>query len=165
MALNVLNLIPDQASYAVTDGEEVISVSLDGGSSRFRRDILRSPFLVNVKWTLSQDEYNYIRAFYKTGVESGSSPFLIQLLIDSGELEEYEAHFVPNSFKLSSVKATSYTVTSQLEVIQKNRNEQDDWAKIMEYEFNYHYGEDSEVFLVLLDELVNVHLPEGLEQQ
>jgi len=63
MKLVKFTLSPDQASYSVVDGTEVIGSKLDGGASRYSREILNSNLRVTVKWIEMPDEYRYIRAF------------------------------------------------------------------------------------------------------
>ena len=77
MTLQRLEITPLQAGYAVVHGTETLSVRLDGGSSRFRRDILGSSDILNVRWNLNSLEFEYIQAFYRNVTKNGSEPFLI----------------------------------------------------------------------------------------
>ncbi len=117
MALTKLVIPPNQASYATKDGKEVISAKLDGGASRFRRDILEAASSINVVWSVGPDEYQYLRAFYKSVTVRGSLPFLIDLYMDLPTLTEHEAYFVPKSFALTGQRGKEFTVSAQLEAI------------------------------------------------
>ena len=112
--MNKLTYPPDQDGYTVKDGEEVLSVALDGGLPRFRKDILNSASELSVRWTLSQSGYRYLRAFYNTATFSGSIPFLVDLIIDAPELTEHTAYFIPKSMRLTNQKGLSYIVQASL---------------------------------------------------
>lgn len=117
MPLPTLLLPPDQANYASPFGHTAVSTLLDGGASRFRADQLGGAFFVTVQWTLSKKNYNYLTAFYRTSTAAGSLPFLIGLILDSGDIQTYTAHFVPDSFALTSQSGQTYIVGATLEVL------------------------------------------------
>jgi len=116
MALTKFIFKPEQDGYSVAPGKTTLSVQLDGGASRSRLDMLGATFPVSVEWNFSPAEYKYAFAFYNSVTKSGSLPFLIDLLLDAPEINEYEAKFVPDTFKLSSQRGWNYKVTAQLEV-------------------------------------------------
>lgn len=108
---------PDQSGYSVTDGTETLSVSLDGGAARYRKDILNSSSQVSVQWTLSREQYDYFRVFYKLVTVSGALPFLLDLYVDeSFELTEHECHFVPGTVGLKSQAGLTFVVGATLEI-------------------------------------------------
>lgn len=109
-------LPPDNSSYSATDGKEVVATQLNGGASRYRRDILGATSTVDCVWILGQDEFKYLRSFYRAISESGSTPFLIDLILDDFELTEHKAYFVPGSMKLTGQKGLTYWASAQLEV-------------------------------------------------
>lgn len=111
-----LVLAPDQATYDVTDGTEVVSVQLDGGASRFRADILNATSIVTVEWSIGPTQYQYLRAFYKTATQNGSEPFEIDLFLDQPILTTHTAYFVAGSMKLASQSGLTFVVTASLEV-------------------------------------------------
>jgi hypothetical protein len=152
---------PNQSSYSVTDGETTISTKLDGGASRYRRDILNAYFIVDCEWRLSEDDYQYFRAFYNTETTSGSLPFLIDLIIDDSSLTEHEAQFVPNTIKLSVYNGAYYTVRGQLEVKPIPRDTDYDSTLVMLFS---EYGGDTEArgMLDQLEQLTNVDFVESL---
>ena len=148
---------PDQASYAVTDGTEVIRVQLQGGAGRYRRDILNSSRTVNVTWTLSPNEYKYIRSFYKVSVYDTSAPFLIDLYLDEPTLTEHQARFLPGTMQLQSQSGLTFVVTAQLEVTPLPF----DYSADADYIGIYNeFGESFMYWLDRLDVIVNTDLPQ-----
>jgi hypothetical protein len=111
-----LKIPPDQAGYAVTDGSEVVSIKLDGGASRRRRDIIGATSTVNVTWNCNDVKFKYLRSFYRAVSESGALPFNIGLILDEPDITLHKAYFVPGSFSLQSQSGLTYVVVAQLEV-------------------------------------------------
>jgi len=146
---------PNQNSYRVKDGETTIAVKLDGGASRYRRDILNAYFMIDCEWRLSQDDYQYFRAFYSTETINGSLPFLIDLITDTADLVEHEAQFVPDSMQLSVYNGGYFTIRAQLEVKPVARDTTLDAALVMLFT---QYGGDSQIIGAFnqLEQLVNV---------
>lgn len=116
MNLTKFILPPDNSSYGVTSGKEVVATMLDGGAARYRRDILGATSTVDCVWIIGPTEYKYARSFYRALTTSGSKPFLIDLILDEPELTEHKAYFVPGSFKLTGQKGLMYWISAQLEV-------------------------------------------------
>lgn len=109
-------LCPAQASYAVEDNTaQTIRTQLDGGRGRYRRDILNSSALVDVRWVVTASGYDYLCAF-KRVFEGEVEPFLIDLIIGEARLTECQAMIIPQSFRLEQVSGPAYTVSAQLEV-------------------------------------------------
>lgn len=160
MSLTRLNLRPQSASYSAKDNKEVVAVQLDGGASRYRRDILNATSIVNVQWVLTDVEYRYIRIFYKEIIKSGALPFEIELIINDSEVELHKAYMVPGSFALKRQRGLSYTVGARLEAypIAKDSDEDLQFALLFS-EFGVDY---EDVFPSLEDELntlINTNLP------
>lgn len=112
-----LLLCPLRAGYAAQQKTGVLQVELDGGASRFRRDILHGPFIAEVMWSCDAGQYEYLCAFYRTATKYGSLPFDIDLKLDSSDVAEYRAQFVPGTFRLSQFTAARYRVEATLEVL------------------------------------------------
>ena len=109
-----LQIAPNEAGYSVSSEQETVVSNLDGGHSRYRRDIIKTSRLVNVTWTVSECDYQYLRSFYKSFAGSGGNKFTIDLIIDTPFLTEYTANFMPSTFRLTSIVAKVYTVSAQL---------------------------------------------------
>src|SRR5687768_16414160 len=101
-----LYLCPLSSGYAAQQKSGVLSVELDGGASRYRRDILNCAFLVNVAWLCDEEEYDYLCAFQRTATLNGSLPFSIDLTLDESGPSEYEAYFVPDTFRLAQIEGS-----------------------------------------------------------
>ncbi len=117
MPLPKLMLPPDQAQYAAAPAATSVSTKLDGGASRFRADQLGAAFELIVQWTMSAENFDYLIAFYRTAINYGADPFLIDLLLDSGDMQEYTAHFMPETFGLTGQMGETFVVGAKLEVV------------------------------------------------
>lgn len=155
MALTKLVLLPDNSSYSVTDGKEVISTQLDGGAARYRRDILGATSTVGVSFVLGPAEYKYLRAFYRTVTVSGSTPFLIDLILDEPTLTEHKAYFIPGSMQLTGQKGLTYTVSAQLEVYPIALDLDYDNSIVMLFS---NYGDDWQGVFNAFEKLTNIDL-------
>lgn len=159
MALVKFKYVPDSAGYSASDPSEVIQVQLDGGSARYRRDKFDSSSAVSVTWTFNQGEYRYFRAFYRALLGRGALPFLIDLVIDQAELQEYTAHFVPGSVALTQQSGLTYVVKADLEV--DSLPIDDEAEAYLVYMVN-EFGDDWQLDEDDLNTLVNLELPEVL---
>jgi len=158
MALVELIIPPDQASYSVTDGKEVIATQLDGGAARYRRDVLGATSRVAVQWSVGPEKYRYLRSFYRAVAVSGSVPFNIGLLLDEAEITKHKAYFIPGSMALRQQMGLTYIIGAELEVYP---------AEVSPYAADYVfvYNEFGETFAYnedILDMIVNTNWPEVL---
>jgi hypothetical protein len=158
MSLTKFIIRPDNSSYSATDGKEVVSVALDGGSSRYRRDILGASSIVNVQWVCDREEFHYIRAFFRSLTGKGALPFAIDLILDNSLPVEHKAYFIPGSMVLTGQRGLSYYVSAQLEV------EPVDIDEDMEIDYVIMFNEFGDEASMLrgedlLNELVNVLWP------
>lgn len=147
---------PEQSSYAITYGNSVVAVQMDGGPSKFRSDIKNAPDIVNVSWAFSSYEYDYFKTFL-SAVEDGATPFLIDLIIEEAGLVEHEVHFVPKTAKLKEQKGLSYYVTAKLEVNKIPRDKEFDFGYI---DMLSAYGDEQSAFDAInqLDIFVNTQI-------
>ena len=159
MPLTKLILAPDRTAYTVQDGVETLEVKLDGGASRFRWDIVGSTSNVTVQWSVGPENYQYLRAFYRTISSHGADPFLIDLILDEPSFTEHTVHFIPGSMRLQSQSGLKYVVAAQLEVIP----EIEDSAlneSIVEIINAYGGYEEPSLVFDLLETLINVDFPQ-----
>lgn len=148
-----LKLCVLQNGYTVNFGDDVGEIQLDGGLPRTYIKTKRNAHAVNIGWTLNKAQYNTMMAFWRV-YQAEPNPFLIDLIIDSSELEEYEATFVPGSFSLGSKNGPTYSLSAQLRVKQGFKHLDVDQIIII--------TEGNPEIFSLLDELVNKNLPDAL---
>lgn len=121
MALPYLSLQPHSPNYTADIAVgAVVFVKLDGGAGRYRRDYIGATSTIAVEWILDPDEYNDLYNFFHNILFSGALPFTIPLIFESSTVSLYQAHFVPDTFKLVSQIGLSYTVQASLEVVPGN---------------------------------------------
>jgi len=163
MSISKFIIPPDNSSYAVSDGKEVVSTKLDGGASRYRRDILGATSTVDVVWILGPDEYKYLRSFYRALCVSGSRPFLIDLILDEPTLTEHKAYFIPASVRLTGQKGLTYWVSAQLEVYpaEMDMQAEADFATIYSY-WGPNWQTTFPVFDDELNTLMNIEIPNDI---
>lgn len=121
MPLKKLLLTPAESGYTVDDGDETLSIKLDGGKARYRKDMLNATATVRVRWQCDRYEYEYLKAFYKgSASDTGATPFLLDLIIDEAfQLTEHTCYFIPGKFKLNRIRGHLHEVQADLEVIPK----------------------------------------------
>lgn len=118
-----LLLAPDADGYSSLDGTNALITALDGGPSRFRLDKIGAPKIVQVKWTMNRNQYQYWRAFYATVTVFGSLPFLCDLLSEDGNgPAEHTCSFIPGSVSLPMQRGLTYVQQASLEVTPLARN-------------------------------------------
>jgi hypothetical protein len=152
MTLPKLLVTPEESNYTFEDGQEVVRVELEGGAGRYRRDVIGAASLVRCRWLLSQEQYFYLRAFYRSTVLNGSLPFLIDLLLDIPTLTEHTAYF-KNEPRLNRVQGHMHQVQADLEVEPVALDSDYYDAVVMLFE----EGVESGLFATL-EELVNVSM-------
>ena len=163
MAISKFIIPPDNSSYAVTSGKEVVATQLDGGAARYRRDILGATSTVDCVWTFGPEQYKYMRSFYRALQLGGARPFLIDLILDEPTLTEHKAYFVPGSMKLTGQKGLTYWVSAQLEVYpaEIDMEAEADFAAIYSY-----WGQDWKntfpAFDDKLNTLINIEIPSDI---
>lgn len=155
--MKYLDLVPNQEDYSVSYGNEVISTKLDGGASRYRRDIIGAASTVTVSWQLDDEDYQYLNAFYRSETENGSQPFLISLILDDALPTQRTAYFVPGSKTLNEVSGLTYYVSAELEVMPVQANSDYDIAIVMLRD-NYGSTSNSYAMFNAFEQLANVDL-------
>lgn len=156
MTMYNMSLIPDSSSYAVTEGTEVISTILDGGAANYLHDKFGSTSLADVTFVLTEEQYAYIRAFYRTVTVNGSIPFTVQMILDNPYLDTYTANFVPGSLKLSQQQGLAYWVVAQFELQQLPV---DDALNLNYVDFYNLVGPGVLGFEDLIDQILNSQIP------
>lgn len=156
MSLPVLALMANSDGYQVLTGKSTLGVQLDGGMGRYRKDQLGASSTVQVTYTLSNNGYNYLLAFYRTTLEEGSAPFQAGLLFETADVTQYCCHIIPGTFSLPRIQGLTYTVTMNLEVTSISPPASTaDLALVLAYDT---YGENTNSVLNQLAYLVNVQM-------
>lgn len=156
MTLPKLLLPPSQAGYSADYGQSSLYVELSGGPGASRRDFIGNVARVSVSWSLPPEEANYLMAFRRSSTNYESDPFLLDLCLDSPDLKEYQAKFVPGSFRLVGYRGNERSYTAELEVKPTAADAEYDATLTMLYD---NYGGEGSNILNLLEELVNEDLP------
>ena len=86
---------------------------LDGGAPRFRRALKGIVHSGNVSWTVNANGYQYLMAFYRVWARNPNQPFLIDLCVDNGVVEPYEAFF-DGSPSLTEKNGNLFSVSATL---------------------------------------------------
>lgn len=153
----VLSLLPESASYSVTDGQNVIYTELDGGAGRYTLDKFGATSKVNVSWTLLPNQFQYLRAFYNTTIKKGSIPFYCDLIIDDPSPTQHLCYIIPGSMQLTGQRGLAYSASAQFEVIPVEPEGDIDETLVWLYE---EYGDGAWDILDMLYQLVNEKLPQ-----
>lgn len=105
---------PEQATITASVGS--LAIGTGDLALRLRRGFYREPFEVKVGWSVAEDRFNYLQAFYRRATANGSLPFIIELPLN-GILSLYKAKFSPGSFSNAGKETIEYDVTAQLFVV------------------------------------------------
>lgn len=157
MTLNTMQRCVLQAGYSANIGNGVIAQVLDGGAPRFRRALKGTVHGSNVSWVVNASGYQYLMAFYRVWARNPNQPFLIDLCIDNGIVEPYEAFF-DGAPSLTEKKGKILTVSATL--IVKPLETSDELDDLL-----VNVGNEGASFIELtqpLEELVNEDLPNAV---
>lgn len=157
----LLPYCPLQASYSVSPIDGMLSTDLDGGAPRTRLDILGGPSTVQCTWVLRAFDFSIFMGFWRNWRASGGVYFDVDLLIDSADVERYQASFIPGNTLNWSKNGDVYTVVAPLWVLPLDKFlDDDDYYGTLAMLIGA-YGSVAAALAVLnaLDKLVNVDLP------
>lgn len=160
--MHKIKLTPTQASYSVEYGQTAVDTQFQSGRARYRRDVINPNHTVNVRWIVDPLGLQYLRSFFNTTLKGGSLPFLIDLILDGGDLTEHEAHFIPGTLKDGEVSGNLSFVTAQLEAVPLPVDDEANDSLVMLYE---EYGGDAGTILDLLEKLVNIDFPAAIPNE
>lgn len=160
--LEKIPFCPAQASFGASFGDGSASTALDGGASRYRAGPDNQSDTVDVSWVLRAENYSMFMGFFRKMRRLGGGPFLIDLSLQSHEMVEYTAYFVPRTLHLVSRQGAVYTVSAQLEVLSRDDFDQEDldyWGRLVTLLIIYGNLPAAKEILDLLAKLVNEDLP------
>jgi len=153
---------PRQAGFDASFGDGSSSISLEGGSDRYQPGPDNQSDRVNSVWVLRGQNYSAFMGFWRKMRRRGGGPFLIDLSLQSHEMVEYMAYFVPKSLKLISRQGVVFTVSAQMEVLAQAEFDDeslDYWASLVTLLVIYGSIPAANEILSLLQKLVNEDLP------
>lgn len=148
-----LVLPPSQPGYGVGLGTDTLTAALSAGPSRTRRDFIGAVAEASVSWALDDAQYDYMMSFYR--VVGCAEPWLLDMILDTYALAEYEVKFVAGSFRLSDTRGLRQIVEARLEVKPLVSDPEFDEAVLDIYEL---YGDDASAVFDELEKLVNESL-------
>lgn len=108
---------PEQDGYSLRRGNDLVSIRLDGGPARLRKDSLGTPHEVTCTWLCNPVEYTVLTGFLRERVQSRSQFFRIPLLIDVPTAVNYLARVLDGPEELQSTRGESFVVRATLEVL------------------------------------------------
>lgn len=155
--MNRLVLKPTAAGYSAQIGLSVLMQQLEGGAPRFERNILGMSHTVSVAWTTDAAGYQYLLAFYRVWERNPSEPFLMSLIIEDHQMQDYECQFLPNSLALGSKTGGVFNVSAQITAKALAADEVFDQSIVDAWESGA-FGS-----LNQLEQLTNADLPDALE--
>lgn len=159
MPLPKLRLIPARDGYQFAyPGDDIRRAKPGSGPSRQRLDMLGAPMIVGVTFRMNAADYQYWIAFSRSTLSERSLPFLIDLIVDTPDLQEYEARIIPGTVQGGPPSGFRYVVQMQLEVKQKPVDPDISDTLVWLYEA---YGDGAWEVLYELEQLVNFHFSPG----
>lgn len=153
---------PLQSAYSATFSDGIIATQLEGGAPYTRRDVYGAPHLVQATWVLHENDYSILMGFYRDWIRSGGAFFEVDLILESQNVDRYQASFVPGTMALAGKNGTVITSTAQLWVLPLDKyiDEETDYFGSLAGLVGV-YGDIATVIRILnaLEKLVNVDLP------
>lgn len=128
-----LEITPDKVSYGVVAGNTVGRTKVQGGASRYRRDLLGANPTVRAQWTFTGDEYGYFMLFWRAATQRGALPFTMDIFIESASIAEHTCYFIPDTLQLVSQSGDTFVVAASLEVELPATDTEADELLIAEY--------------------------------
>jgi hypothetical protein len=113
-----LDFQPVRDGYQFTPAYDVVETRLDGGMLRKRKDVEWGCHYVDLNWVLRPEQYTQFMGFFRTTLEDGTLPFLLDLLADIHTPTTHKCRCVGGLPKLTSQRGHAYYVGARLEVEQ-----------------------------------------------
>jgi len=118
----VTNLIdlpyaPEQSSYAYNKSDGIVTVTLDGGLSKSRKDVIGNASVINCEWVLNTTQFKEFMLFFNIIAQKGVRSFKAALILDKPVAETFDAKFVPGTLTSSAPNELQNYVSANLEVV------------------------------------------------
>lgn len=151
MPIYKMKLCPQQSGYSVAHGFNRV-IQDTGYMPRSRVAVKRQGHQVPVTWLTDKNGYDYLVAFFNLQQNSNEEYFLLDLIVDSADLQEYRCMF-RSGIQLTQVSGKAFWVSAELYVRAKKRSdEQDEIIELGVLDL-----------INPLEKLVNEDLPNALE--
>lgn len=108
---------PEQDGYRLRRGAESVSIRLDGGRSRVRRDILGASHEATCTFLLDSSEYVAFEGFFREQLDARTALFRLPLLIDTPVAVNHLVRVLDDPEELASTRGHAHTVQVRLEVL------------------------------------------------
>lgn len=153
---------PLQSSFSATLTDGIIATELEGGAPYTRRDVYGAPHVVQATWVLHENDYSIFMGLYRNWIRSGGAFFEIDMILESQDVDRYQASFIPGTMAPAGKNGSVFTINAPLWVLPLD--------KYIDEETDYFgslaglvmaYGDIATVIRILnaLEKLVNVDLP------
>jgi hypothetical protein len=147
-------------SFGVNE-DDVVSSQLQGPVPQIRKGLDKNFLLVNVGFALVGSDIDAFLTFYRTTLLNGALPFQVALIIDSHELTNHKAFFMPGSLKQNKISPDAMYFSAQFEVEPLNYDIDTGQAIVNLYnEFGDGWETEFPTEENELDQVVNEDLPE-----
>ena len=120
MTLLTLYQVPNRQSFLAT-ANDTLSVRHQGGAGRYRVGTPGEPWRINAMWMVDEIGFQYLRAFYRTGLSNGSLPFVVKLRFPKKTVTKHKAFISPGSLRCTIMKGLTFAVEMQLIVDKAER--------------------------------------------
>jgi hypothetical protein len=108
---------PEQDGYRVSRGNDAVSIRLDGGPARVRRDALATPHEVTATFLCDETDYVGVIGFLRERTFGRTRFFRLPLLIDAPVVVPYLCRQLDEPETLDSTRGLSFEVRVTLEVL------------------------------------------------
>lgn len=114
MATPLCPFVGEQSGYSAQATAPVISIGLDGGPDRIRKDAVGDPTVITCTWFLNRGDYDEWMRWFEKQAFYGSIPVLVDLVSSFFLPVRHRCTIVPGSVKTGNVRGQSYRVSARL---------------------------------------------------
>jgi hypothetical protein len=118
--MNKLDLAVSNVGYTVDVNSGVSAISFESPKANQRLETFNNASIVNLTWQTGVAGYEYLKQAYRYSELKGNPPFLIDLLLNGGDIAEFKAKFVLGTFRLAEKIGRKYIVNASIYAITEN---------------------------------------------
>lgn len=151
-----LRLKPLREGYSFNLGRQTVTTQTESGQPRQRKASVGTVHTLSPTYKCTRVQMQYLHAFLRA---YEAQPFLAYLLIDDIDHKWYECRIVSDTIPVSALGDQIFTVQLSMTATPISPSLQADLATIKVYD-----GADANpsLFYKLLDQIVNIEMPEAL---